>query len=145
MSREAEVAAAARRWIGTPYRDQASARGAGADCLGLVRGVWRELCGPEPFSMPAYTRDWGEVARREIILDHARRVMVEIPVGGDVLGRVLVFRMRRGAIAKHIGIGSGSARFIHAREGLGVIEEDMTPAWRRRTVAAFSFPDMGGA
>lgn len=29
----------ARTWIGTPYVHQGSAQGAGADCLGLVRGV----------------------------------------------------------------------------------------------------------
>ncbi len=41
--------AAARAWIGTPYlRDQA-ARGAGADCLGLIRGVWADVTGkPAP-------------------------------------------------------------------------------------------------
>ena len=31
----------ARDWIGTPYQHQASLKGAGCDCLGLVRGVWR--------------------------------------------------------------------------------------------------------
>jgi NlpC/P60 family putative phage cell wall peptidase len=32
----------ARGWIGTPYRHQASLKGVGCDCLGLLRGVWRE-------------------------------------------------------------------------------------------------------
>ena len=43
----AAVVAAARSWLGTPYRHQASLKGAGADCLGVVRGVWRELVGPD--------------------------------------------------------------------------------------------------
>lgn len=51
------VVTAARGWIGTPYRHQASVRGAGADCLGLIRGVWRELYGAEPAEVPAYTAD----------------------------------------------------------------------------------------
>ena len=42
LAAAAAVVAAARRWLGTPYRHQASVRGEGADCLGLVRGVWRE-------------------------------------------------------------------------------------------------------
>ena len=42
------VVAIARDWIGTPYRNQASMKGAGADCLGLIRGVWRALYGQEP-------------------------------------------------------------------------------------------------
>ena len=47
------IVAAARGWIGTPYQHQASVKGAGSDCLGLLRGVWRELIGPEPTAIPA--------------------------------------------------------------------------------------------
>ena len=54
------VIAAARRWLGTPYHDQASLRGVGCDCLGLARGVWRDLVGAEPQLIPPYSRDWGE-------------------------------------------------------------------------------------
>ena len=46
------VIAAARSWLGTPYHDQAILRGVGCDCLGLARGVWREVVGPEPFPIP---------------------------------------------------------------------------------------------
>lgn len=48
MSCADRVVAEARGWVGTPYVHQASARGAGADCLGLVRGVWRGVFGDEP-------------------------------------------------------------------------------------------------
>lgn len=51
------VLAAARDWIGTPYRHQASVKGEGADCLGLVRGLWREMLGEEPEHPPAYGSD----------------------------------------------------------------------------------------
>ena len=44
----AAIVGAARGWIGTPYRHQASLKGVGCDCLGLLRGVWRELKGEEP-------------------------------------------------------------------------------------------------
>src|SRR3989338_4143365 len=53
LTRQA-IVAAARSWIGTPYRHQASLKGAGCDCLGLVRGVWRELYGDEPEAPPPY-------------------------------------------------------------------------------------------
>ena len=48
LSREAarkEALGIAYSWIGTPYRHQASRKGVGCDCLGLVLGVWRELYG----------------------------------------------------------------------------------------------------
>ena len=54
------VVAEARSWIGTPYQHQASLKGVGCDCLGLVRGVWRALYGEEPEHVPAYSRDWAE-------------------------------------------------------------------------------------
>lgn len=57
MTRD-EIVAAARGWIGTPYQHQASLKGVGADCLGLVRGVWRGIVGPEPEETPAYTSTW---------------------------------------------------------------------------------------
>ena len=64
----ARIVALARGWIGTPYVHQASVRGVGTDCLGLIRGVWRELIGPEPEAVPPYTRDWAEPAGGEVLL-----------------------------------------------------------------------------
>jgi len=55
-----KVLALAEPWIGTPYRHQASLRGVGCDCLGLIRGVWRELYGSEPELPPPYAPDWAE-------------------------------------------------------------------------------------
>ena len=57
-------------------------------------------------------------------------------------GAVLLFRMQAQAIAKHAGILTEPGRFIHAYERLGVIEEPLTLAWRRRVAFAFLFPRM---
>jgi NlpC/P60 family putative phage cell wall peptidase len=59
----ARVIAAARSWLSTPYHDQASLRGVGCDCLGLARGVWREVVGPEPFPIPPYSPTGARPAR----------------------------------------------------------------------------------
>jgi NlpC/P60 family putative phage cell wall peptidase len=40
-----DIVAIARGWLGTPYRHQASLKGVGCDCLGLVRGVYAEAYG----------------------------------------------------------------------------------------------------
>ncbi|MDF1729794.1 MAG: peptidase, partial [Sulfitobacter sp.] len=58
----------ARAWIGTPYIHQASRQGAGCDCLGLLRGLWRELYGSEPEAVPAYSRDWSEPQGAELLM-----------------------------------------------------------------------------
>lgn len=80
----AHVVAAARQWLGTPYLHQASAKGRGADCLGLIRGLYTELYGREPETPPPYTPDWNE--RRpcdEPLLSAARRHMREVSGTGN--------------------------------------------------------------
>jgi len=62
MSPADRIVAAARAWIGTPYRHQASVKGVACDCLGLVRGVWRDCLGPEPEAAPPYGASWAESA-----------------------------------------------------------------------------------
>jgi NlpC/P60 family putative phage cell wall peptidase len=136
------VIASARGWLGTPYHDQASLKGVGCDCLGLARGVWREVVGPEPFPIPAYSRDWGETGPREVLAEGAGRMMPEISVSEVCPGALVLFRMKPRAIAKHVGIMTGPDTFLHAYERLGVIEEPLTHAWRRRIALAFLFPKM---
>jgi len=56
---------------------------------------------------------------------------------------VLLFRMRDGGIAKHLGIQSevgASARFVHAYTGHGVVESPLSRPWQRRIAARFAFP-----
>lgn len=138
----AAVVAEARRWIGTPYVHQASVCGVGTDCLGLLRGVWRALQGPEPQTIPAYTLDWGEVRGDEALIAAGHRWMVAagpVPEAGDVL----VFRMRDGAVAKHIGILADTGAmptFVHAYSGHGVVESPFSEPWARRVAARFAFP-----
>ena len=64
----AALAAEARSWIGTPYHHRASTKGAGADCLGLIRGVWRACIGAEPLLVPPYTGSWADADGGEPLL-----------------------------------------------------------------------------
>jgi NlpC/P60 family putative phage cell wall peptidase len=141
----AEVLARARRWIGTPYLHQASCRHAGTDCLGLLRGLWREIYGAEPEAVPAYTPDWSEPERAERLLEAAARHLHAIPLSAMAEGDVVVLRMVAGGVAKHVGVlaskGAAHPTLIHAYTGYGVVESPLTPSWRRRIAAAFRFPD----
>ena len=147
MDRRA-IVVEARSWIGTPYRHQASRKGAGCDCLGLIRGVWRGLYGEEPETPPPYAADWAEAGGRETLLEAARRHMVEIPVSGWRPGDMLLFRMSPDACVKHCALASAGApgdsdqRIIHAYWGRAVVESWLGPWWRRRLTHTFSFPDV---
>jgi NlpC/P60 family putative phage cell wall peptidase len=144
MSAGERIVAEARLWIGTPYLHQASVKGAGTDCLGLLRGIWREVYGGEPEKVPAYTEDWAEPSKREVLLQAAQRWLVAKPVSRADLGDVLLFRMRDGSIAKHLGLQSETGehpRFIHSYTGHGVIESTLSLPWQRRIAARFEFPE----
>ncbi|MBL8895173.1 MAG: C40 family peptidase [Rhizobiales bacterium] len=134
------IAALARGWIDTRYRHQASLKGIGCDCLGLVRGVWRETLGPEPQAVPAYSPDWAEAGLREDLLDAARRHMIAREAGSFEAGDVLLFRWRAYLPAKHAAIAVSSDRMVHAQEGARVCEVAVNSWWRRHLAGAFAFP-----
>lgn len=138
------MVSAARAWIGTPYVHQASAKGAGCDCVGLLCGLWREAFGAAPEALPPYSAHWAEPAGREILLEGLGRHMTAKPIAARAPGDVLVFRMRKGALAKHLGLmgqGAPSPTFIHAYSGRGVVESALSAPWARRIAGVFAFPE----
>lgn len=130
----------ARRWIDTPYRHQASCRGAGADCLGLIRGIWREIYGAEPLAVPPYTPDWAEARGQETLLNAAQACLNEIERADTRTGDVMLFRMQPGAPCKHIAICASPETIIHAYWGRAVVESHLVPYWKKRHTHSFSFP-----
>lgn len=131
----------AEQWIGTPYRHQGSGKQIGCDCLGLVRGIWREVYGEEPEEPPAYAPDWAERGSHDALYDAACRyfsapIKIDQMQGGDLL----LFRWRAGHAAKHLGIYCGNSAFIHAYEQSGVVLSPLVPQWRSKIAAVFRFP-----
>ncbi|MGX1741113.1 NlpC/P60 family protein [Bosea sp. NPDC055353] len=139
MTRD-EIVDAARLWLGTPYHHQASLRGVGCDCLGLVRGIWRDLCGDEPETPPPYSPSWAESLRQETLALAAERHLQPLTLADVRRGDVLLFRWREHLPAKHCAILAGPGRIIHAHDGAAVAEVAFTPWWRRHLSHGFSFP-----
>ncbi len=135
-----KIVAEARSWIGTPYHHQASLKGAGTDCLGLLRGVWRELHGGEPQKVPPYAPDWAEATGEETLRDAAAHHLAQVSPSDAAAGDVLLFRMSHTAPAKHCGIATGSDHMVHAWSRHAVAEVQLGVFWRRRLVYAFRFP-----
>ncbi|MBI4922471.1 MAG: C40 family peptidase [Devosia nanyangense] len=138
MSR-GDVVAAARLWLGTPYRHQAATLGAGCDCLGLLRGVWRTLYGEEPLTLPNYRADLRDARHADELWTAAERLL-GATYSKPEAGQVVLFRLRT-TLPKHCGILVAPDRFIHAQEGLGVIEANLTDGWRKRVFGLFEFPE----
>lgn len=132
----------ARSWIGTPYAHQHLTKHAGCDCLGLVRGVYINVIGPEPEVPPSYSPSWGEGGRKEVLLEAAARHLTEIPMDDMRPGDVLVFRMSPKAIAKHCGILVSEDRMIHSYVRSGVIEGYLVDYWYDKIVGVFRFPEV---
>lgn len=138
--RRHQIIQIARTWIGTPYHHQASLRGVGVDCIGLVRGVYRELYGSEAQDVPAYSGDWGDSNGNEDLLEAGRRNLVEIPLEDAGVGDVVALRWVASSVAKHAVILSEDDRMIHAYDRSLVAEVCISDWWRRKMVAAFQFP-----
>lgn len=143
-----QVVQLARGWIGTPYHHQAAVRGVGCDCLGMVRGLWRELYGSDPEAPPPYSQTWGDHGTVETMLLAAERNLERVAVApprgllaypDPAPGAVLFFRPRRSSIAKHCAILAGAGIMVHAYSGVGVRETSIG-IWRTRLAAVFRFP-----
>jgi NlpC/P60 family putative phage cell wall peptidase len=137
------IVAATRRWIGTPYLHQASLLHVGCDCLGLVRGVWREVIGVEPEAVPPYTPDWAEALGLETLLDAANRHFDPVLISDYKRGDVLVFRFRDHLPAKHLGVATSATHMVHAHSGACVSEVAIGSHWKKRLAGAFAFPGVG--
>jgi NlpC/P60 family putative phage cell wall peptidase len=135
------AADAAARWIGTPYRHQASLFGVGADCLGLVRGVWREILGDEPIQPGPYSMDWAETGNEDRLLDAANMFFVPVERAAIDTGCLILFRWSPQFAAKHAGICVSKDHFVHAYSGVGVVQSPLVASWRKRIVGVFRFPE----
>lgn len=132
----ADFAAAARGYVGVPWRHLGRAR-TGVDCIGLVllatREVGLELPDPAP-----YGREPQGTRLLEGILTHAERIASPEP------GDVLLFRM--GLYGGHVGIASVHPDWnvpacLHAyAPRKQVVEQPMDTELRAALIGAFRLP-----
>lgn len=123
----AAIVAEARSWVGTPFRWQASAKGQGADCKGLVAGVARALGRPEADSLYACRADYGHAVDVRLLREGLAATFEKraTPEPGDVL------LLRIGGKAQHLAILAGKT-MIHTY-GAGprqVVEVPFSQIWR---------------
>ena len=129
------------RWIGTPYRHQASLKGVGCDCLGLVRGVWRAVIGEEPEPAPPYAPDWAEATAEESLAGRPRGISSRSPSAHFAPGDVLLFRWRANLAAKHAAIVTAPTLMVHAHDGAAVARSRLRRGGDGAWLVLFSFPE----
>ncbi len=135
-----DIVRAARGWIGTPYAHQASVKHIGCDCLGLLRGVWRELHGEDAETPPPYSPDWAEATGEETLYAAMKRHLAETDTHDLAPGDIALFRMMPRGPAKHCGIVArkrSGLTLIHARQNKQVSEEMLSASLQRKLAYAF--------
>jgi cell wall-associated NlpC family hydrolase len=141
MPHRADVIAAARACLGTPFRDQGRLPGIGLDCAGLLLCVGNRL-GLTPhknFDVTGYARYPREVEVRR----HLRLTMDPVyDFAARKPGDVLLFADNRDAV--HMGIlaagSKGEETVIHATARLRqVVEHGLDAAWLAHLRAIYRF------
>jgi hypothetical protein len=100
MSRveSAEILAAARTWLGTPWRHQGRLKGVAMDCGGLILGVGRDL-GLLDFD----TRAYGRIPDGRLLRAVCEQHLVPKPVTERATRHDPLDRYRRGHLADGVG------------------------------------------
>lgn len=136
-----DIIAEAKTWIGTPYHHQASLKGVGCDCIGLIRGILRELYHFEAAEGINYSADWGDSNGNEDIIDAGFKYMISIPVEEAGPGDMVAVRWAKGRVAKHVMLLTYDGMAIHSYNNSPTTEISLNDWWRRRIVYAFRFPE----
>lgn len=122
----ADFIAAARSYVGVPFRHQGRTRH-GVDCIGLVVCAARDI-GLTLADRTDYPRDPNGLLPLEMARQFAP---VESPQAGDIL------LMRFRGEPQHVAILAG-ATLIHGYASIGrVVEHGLDAKWRRRIVATY--------
>lgn len=154
-----EIVAEARTWLGTPYAHQASLKGVGCDCLGLIRGVYHFVTGRPTEAIAPYTPMWTVVSTDETMVagarDHLDEILTETPsmaekIAALQIGDVVLFRMLETQAVRHCGIVSvmnGEKSLIHAwqmrsAEQSVTVEVYFGLSWRTRLAHCFKFREV---
>ena len=121
MPARRDIVIEARRWIGTPWVPAGSELGVGANCLGLMAGVARNLGlrGLAEAFMP-YRGHAVPPAPKTLLLG-LRRHLRRRPLADALPGDLLLFDL--GAGLRHVALLSTPGTIVHAHQAQGKVVE----------------------
>lgn len=141
-----DIVAEARSWIGTPFLWQASVRGKGCDCKGLIAGIARHLGLPEAESIAAKIANYDRAFKPEQLIAGLEASMIRThdPKPGDVVA--IVIEPNRYTLPRHLALLTSETRIVHCY-GLGAIKRVIeVPLGRSRPIHSYwTWPSLAGA
>jgi cell wall-associated NlpC family hydrolase len=135
---------AARSWLGTPFAPHAMVKGAGADCVHLVAGIYIELGVLKSFAAGPYTLDEGTHLKHSKIetwfASHPEFIRGSGRESAAIPGDTLLFNLAR--VGHHVGLLLAGGDFIHvyAERGRSVIISNLRESFYARRIAAVYRP-----
>jgi NlpC/P60 family putative phage cell wall peptidase len=139
----ADLLTEALSWRETPYHAQASIKGLGADCIGFVIGVAKNIGLLDPAYTPGtYSAEWH-------LHQHEERLRTEVeqfgcvarPLGDRIPGDLLLFQF--GRVCAHSGLLLPEEQVIHAVRDYGrVLVTSLRGEWLTRLRYVYCFPGM---
>ena len=127
-----DILAAARSFLGTPFRHQGRIPGLALDCAGLVVSVAKEI-GADYIDRPGYSRNPSGGLLESALDDQPCLERVTDRQPGDVL------LMRFSGEPQHLAIFTGE-NIIHSYEAVGkVCEHRLASVWAARIVRVYRF------
>ncbi len=131
----------ARKWLHTPFKHQGSVRGAGCDCIGLIKGIGMALGLVDYDPNSALAKTFNNYS----IMPNPRRMreglatwLVQIPVDEAMLADI--YFMAWGKEPQHVALITDKG-IIHSYSRAGkVVEHGLDDLWRSRIVAAYRYP-----
>jgi cell wall-associated NlpC family hydrolase len=113
------IAQEAPNWEGTPFHWQASVKGEGVDCKGLVVGILHAAGVPCAKALDVNFKGYAEhkkvnsVLLRKTLKKHCSKVDMKDAVAGDIL----LIRIEK--VSQHLGILLDGKEFMHATPARG--------------------------
>jgi cell wall-associated NlpC family hydrolase len=128
MSSAATAIKIARAWIGTPFLEGGSVCGVGADCVGLLEGIGRDL----GFAYPT---------RQEVEADLVRAALsCLVQVDQPQAGAILLLSAHIGGPPLHAALLTDADTIIHAHWRAGVVENRFGNWFQARLTHRFMWP-----
>jgi NlpC/P60 family putative phage cell wall peptidase len=140
------IAIEAREWIGTPYKHQASKKGVGCDCIGLVSGVGRALGFEDAAKFAADTRfrGYSKTPDARMLMQAVAEYLEPVPLLKVLVGDILLMRFKDdpqhfALLVDRDGLGYIVHSYAQAKK---VVENRVDEKWQDRIVGAFKYREV---